>query len=50
MAAQAAALRERAILVRRWDAPRIGDYLRITVGTVAQTDRLLAALTEILSV
>lgn len=42
-AALAAALRERAILVRRWDAPRIGDYLRITVGTEAQTERLLSA-------
>jgi histidinol-phosphate aminotransferase len=47
--ALAAALRERAILVRRWDAPRIGDYLRITVGTEAQTDSLLAALANILS-
>ncbi|MES2343024.1 MAG: histidinol-phosphate transaminase [Pseudomonadota bacterium] len=43
-AALAAALRECAILVRRWDAPRIGDYLRITVGTGEQTESLLAAL------
>ena len=49
-AALAAALRERAILVRRWDAPRIGDYMRITVGTKEQTDRLLTALAEILSI
>lgn len=48
-AALAAALRERAILVRRWDAPRIGDWLRITVGTGAQTAALLTALTDILS-
>lgn len=47
-AALAAALRERAILVRRWDAPRIGDWLRITVGTEAQTDSLSAALQEII--
>ncbi|MDO8378880.1 histidinol-phosphate transaminase [Phenylobacterium sp.] len=47
-AALAAALRERAILVRRWDAPRIGEYLRITVGTEEQSGRLLAALAEIL--
>lgn len=46
-AALAAALRERAILVRRWDAPRIADHLRITVGTPDQTDSLLAALAEI---
>lgn len=46
-AALAAALRERAILVRRWDAPRIADHLRITVGTADQTDSLLAALAEI---
>ncbi|WP_310539457.1 histidinol-phosphate transaminase [Phenylobacterium sp.] len=48
-AALAVALRERAILVRRWDAPRIGDYLRITVGTGEQTERLLGALPEILN-
>ncbi|MFN3521427.1 MAG: histidinol-phosphate transaminase [Phenylobacterium sp.] len=47
-AALAAALRERAVLVRRFNAPRIADFLRITVGTDAQTDRLLAALAEIL--
>ena len=45
----AAALRERAILVRRWDAPRIGEHLRITVGTESQTDSLLSALAETLS-
>jgi len=35
------ALRERAVLVRRFDAPRISDHLRITVGTEAEVDRLL---------
>jgi histidinol-phosphate aminotransferase len=44
----AAALRERAVLVRHFAAPRISDYLRITVGTGAQIDRLLAALAQIL--
>lgn len=48
-AALAAALRERAILVRRFNGPRIADHLRITVGTEAQTEALLAALAEILS-
>ena len=43
----AAALRARAVLVRRFSAPRIADHLRITVGTDEQVDRLLAALTEI---
>jgi histidinol-phosphate aminotransferase len=47
-AALAGALRQRAVLVRHFAAPRIADYLRITVGTQAQTDRLLAALAEIL--
>lgn len=48
-AALAAALRERAVIVRHFSAPRISDYLRITVGTDAQTDRLLSALAEILA-
>ena len=43
-----AALRERAVLVRHFAAPRIADYLRISVGTGAQVDRLLAALAEII--
>jgi histidinol-phosphate aminotransferase len=47
-AALASALRQRAVLVRHFAVPRISDYLRITVGTGAQTDRLLAALAEIL--
>jgi histidinol-phosphate aminotransferase len=45
----AAALRERTVIVRHFSAPRISDYLRITVGTDAQIDRLLSALTEILA-
>ncbi|MDP1600789.1 histidinol-phosphate transaminase [Phenylobacterium sp.] len=47
-AAMTAALRERAVLVRHFAAPRIADYLRISVGTGAQVDRLLAALAEII--
>jgi histidinol-phosphate aminotransferase len=44
----AAALRQRAVIVRHFSAPRISDYLRITVGTDAQIDRLLSALSDIL--
>jgi histidinol-phosphate aminotransferase len=47
-AALAGALRQRAVIVRHFSAPRIADYLRITVGTDAQIDRLLSALSEIL--
>ena len=48
-AALAAALRERAVIVRHFSAPRISDHLRITVGTDAQIERLLSALSEILA-
>jgi histidinol-phosphate aminotransferase len=48
-AALAAALRQRAVIVRHFAAPRISDYLRITVGADGQIDRLLSALAEILS-
>jgi histidinol-phosphate aminotransferase len=44
----ASTLRERAIIVRHFSAPRIRDYLRITVGTDRQTDRLVSALSDIL--
>ncbi|WP_312865239.1 aminotransferase class I/II-fold pyridoxal phosphate-dependent enzyme [Rhizobium lusitanum] len=44
----AAQLRSRGILIRRFSRGRIGDYLRITIGTDAECDRLLAALGEIL--
>ena len=47
-AALAAALRQRAVIVRHFAAPRIADYLRITVGTDGQIDRLLSALADIL--
>ena len=45
----AAALRERAIIVRHFKHPRIDQFLRITVGTEQQTDVLLAALAKILA-
>lgn len=41
------ALRERAIIVRYFDTRRLANGLRISVGTDAEIDRLLAALREI---
>ena len=41
-------LRERGVLIRYFNAPRIDNYLRITVGTPEQMDRLFAGLDEIL--
>ncbi len=43
-----AALRERAIIVRHFQRPRIDQFLRITVGTDEQCDALVAALEEVL--
>ncbi len=45
----AAALRERAVLVRHFRAPRIAQYLRISIGTRDQCGALVDALAEILS-
>ena len=42
--AVASALREQGIIVRHFDKPRINEYLRITVGTAAQNERLIDAL------
>lgn len=41
-------LREKGVLVRYFDKPRINDRLRITVGTPEEMDALLKALREIL--
>ncbi len=47
-AALAQALRERAIIVRHFSKPeRISDFLRITVGTPAQSTALITALRDI---
>lgn len=46
--ALAAALRERAALVRHFAAPRISDFLRITIGSESDIARLTAALSEII--
>lgn len=45
----AAALRERAILVRHLSTPRIQDWLRISIGTDEACIRLTDALRDILS-
>ena len=42
------ALRERGVLVRHFDSPRISQYNRITVGSREQMDTLLEALADIL--
>jgi histidinol-phosphate aminotransferase len=44
----AAALRERAVLVRHFNKPRTAPYLRITVGTEDDTRRLIAAVADVL--
>jgi histidinol-phosphate aminotransferase len=44
----ALALRRRGIIVRHFKAPRIDQFLRISVGTDAQCAALVAALREIL--
>ena len=43
-----AMLREKHIFVRYFKTPRIDNYLRITIGTDAQMDRLLEVLKEYL--
>ncbi len=48
-AALAARLRERHIIVRHFDKPRIEQYLRVTIGTAEQMDALLLALDDILN-
>jgi histidinol-phosphate aminotransferase len=45
----AAALRDRGVLVRHFDLPRVADYVRITVGTEPQIERLLSALLAVLT-
>ena len=45
----AAALRQRAIIVRHFKLARIDQFLRITIGTDAQCAVLVAALKEILA-
>lgn len=42
------ALRERGILVRRWDIPRIQEYLRVSIGTDREMEVLRDTLAELL--
>jgi histidinol-phosphate aminotransferase len=43
------ALRDRGIIVRHFNSPRIEEFLRITIGTDEQSNELVAALKEILN-
>jgi histidinol-phosphate aminotransferase len=47
--ALSAALRERAVLVRHFSGPRVSDFIRITIGSKAELDRLKEALAEFLA-
>jgi histidinol-phosphate aminotransferase len=42
-------LRERKILVRWFNFPEVKNYLRITIGTAAEMDALVAAVREIIA-
>jgi histidinol-phosphate aminotransferase len=42
-------LREKGILVRHFNKPRIDNYLRISIGTDKEMDTVLLALKEILN-
>lgn len=42
------ALKENGIYVRHWNKPRISNYLRITIGTDEQMDKLIAFLKDYL--
>ncbi|RLQ22961.1 histidinol-phosphate transaminase [Seongchinamella sediminis] len=44
-----AALRERQIIVRYFDKPRISEFLRISIGTDEDMDAMLRALEDILA-
>ncbi len=43
------ALRERNIIVRYFDKPRINEFLRVSIGTDREMDAFLEAVTEIVS-
>ena len=41
-------LKERGILVRRFDSERISNYLRITIGNLEETNAIITAIKQIL--
>ena len=43
-------LRDRGVLVRYFNKPRIHEFLRITIGTPEEMDVLIHALEEVLEV
>ncbi len=43
-------LRQNGIIIRRFDLPRISEYLRISIGTDAEMDELIRVLKEYLNV
>ena len=42
-------LRDRGVLVRWFNKPRISDYLRVSIGTDAEMDAMCSACREILN-
>ncbi len=44
------ALRENEIYVRHWNKPRIANYLRISIGTEEEMDKMLAFLATLLKI
>lgn len=42
------ALKAEGVLIRYFPGPQIGDYIRITIGTDAEIDRLLVEVTKLL--
>ena len=42
-------LKERGVLVRHFDAPRISDYIRITIGKEEQMSAMILALADVLA-
>ena len=43
-------LRQRGILIRHFDTPRLRDYIRVTIGDEEQMKAFIAAMKEILEV
>jgi histidinol-phosphate aminotransferase len=41
-------LRDKGVLVRYWDRPRLADKIRITVGTEEENEVLIVALKELI--